>query len=198
MIKNTFLLIPVLAAFCSQALADEPTFTLKANDTWVMPGDSITTGRDNAGAAASGCSTLEAAKPRLALKDNYIELGRTTRVITGWGTLKDNVSIGGKPLRIGSVDFDQGIGVHAPSEIVIPLKNRYRWVTFYAGVSADMTAKGSITVEVWLDGKKVHDTGVMKVKEGPRYISLPVSGGKELKIIGTDAGDGVAAEQLNL
>ena len=128
----------------------------------------------------------------------YIDLSQTTRVLSGWGTPRDNVSIGGKPLRIGSVDFDQGIGVHAPSEIVIPLENRYRWITFYAGVSADMTEKGSVTVEVWLDGKKIHDTGVMKVKEEPRYVILPVTGGKELKIVGTDAGDGVAADHLNL
>jgi alpha-L-fucosidase 2 len=141
---------------------------------------------------------LRAAAPSNDTKDVYVDLSRITHITSGWGTPKINVSIAGKPLRIGSEEFDQGIGVHAPSEIVIPLENQYRWVTFYAGVSADMTEKGSVTVEVWLDGKKIHDTGVMKVKEEPRYVSLPVDGGRELKIIGTDAGDGVAADHLNL
>ena len=39
---------------------------------------------------------------------------------------------------------------------------------------------------------------MIKVKEEPRYVSLPVDGCKELKIIGTDAGDGVSADRLNL
>jgi hypothetical protein len=36
----------------------------------------------------------------------------------------------------------------------------YRWLTFYAGVSEEMTEAGSITAQVWLDGKKVHATPV--------------------------------------
>ena len=42
--KKTVLL-PLLAAFCGQAFAVEPAFTLKDNDTWVMAGDSITAQR---------------------------------------------------------------------------------------------------------------------------------------------------------
>ncbi len=131
-------------------------------------------------------------------KDVYVDLSRISHVTSGWGKPQNNVSIGGTPLRIGSAEFDKGIGVHAPSEVVIPLKEQYRWVTFYAGVSADMTERGSVTVEVWLDGKKLHDTGVMKIKEEPRYVSLQVEGGKELKIVSTDAGDGIAADHVNL
>jgi alpha-L-fucosidase 2 len=131
-------------------------------------------------------------------KEVYVDLNRASHVTSGWGTPQNNVSIGGTPLRIGSAEFDMGIGAHAPSEVVIPLKEKYRWVTFYAGVSADMKEKGSVTIEVWLDGKKLHDTGVMKSKEEPRYVSLPVEGGRALKIVSTDAGDGIAADHVNL
>ena len=128
----------------------------------------------------------------------YVDLSRTSRATSQIGTPQNNLSIDGKPLRVGTAEFDQGIGVHAPAEIVIPLDNKYRWITFYAGVDTNMTEKGSITVEVWLDGKKIHDTGVMRVYEESRYVSLPVEGGKELKLVGTDAGDGISADHLNL
>ena len=133
-----------------------------------------------------------------ATKDVYVDLRQTTRASAGWGTARNDASVEGKPLRIGTAEFTQGIGTHAPAEIVFPLDGKYRWLTFYTGVSADMTDKGSVTVQVWLDGKKAFDTGVMRIHEEPRYVSLPVTGVQELKLVGTDAGDGLAADHLNL
>jgi len=121
----------------------------------------------------------------------YVDLRHATRASAGWGTARNNASVEGKPLRIGSAEFAQGIGTHAPTEIVLPLDGQWRWLTFYCGVSADMTEKGSVTVQVWVDGEKAFDAGVMRVHEEPRYVSLSVAGRNELKLVGTDAGDGL-------
>ena len=43
--KIRTLILPLLAALCSQVYAAEPALTLKDNDTWVMAGDSITAQR---------------------------------------------------------------------------------------------------------------------------------------------------------
>ena len=131
-------------------------------------------------------------------KDIYVDLRQAIRASAGWGTAQNNASVEGKPLRIGTAEFTQGIGTHAPAEIVYALDGRYRWLTFYAGVSADMTEKGSVTVQVWTDGRKAFETDMMRMHEEPRYVSLPVAGVKELKLVGTDAGDGIAADHLNL
>ena len=132
------------------------------------------------------------------LRDRYLDLKQATSASSGWGTAQNHASVAGKPLRIGTAQFAQGIGTHAPAELVFSLDGNYRWLTFYAGVSADMTEKGSVTVEVWADGKKVFDTGVLRIREEPRYVSVPVTGVKELKLVATDAGDGLAADHLNL
>jgi alpha-L-fucosidase 2 len=131
-------------------------------------------------------------------EDLHVDLRQAARASSGWGTPRNNTSVEGKPLRIGTAEFTQGVGTHAPAEVVYALDAKYRWVTFYAGVSADMTEKGSVTVQVWLDGEKAFDTGVMRIHEEPRYVSLSVAGRKELKLVGTDAGDGIAADHLNL
>ena len=34
----------------------------------------------------------------------------------------------------------------------------YRWLTFHAGVSEEMTENGSVILQTWLDGKKAHET----------------------------------------
>jgi hypothetical protein len=131
-------------------------------------------------------------------RDVYLSLSDASRSTAGWGTPRDGASVTGAPLRIGSVTFERGIGTHAPAELVFPVGGRYRWLTTYAGVSEEMTEAGSITVQVWLDGKKVHETPVMRVKEEPLYIALPLGGAKEVRIVGTDAGNGIGADHVCL
>ena len=131
-------------------------------------------------------------------KETYMDLRQASCVAGGWGTPQNNASVDGAPLRIGTTDFAQGIGIHAPAEMVFSLAGKYRWLTFYTGVSAAMSALGSVNVQVWTDGKLAFETGVMKIREEPRYVCLPITGVKELKLVGTDAGDGIQADHLNL
>jgi hypothetical protein len=131
-------------------------------------------------------------------RDVYLTLGHAARATSGWGEARDGASVTGAPLRIGSAEFARGIGTHAPAELVFRASGKYRWLAFHAGVSAEMTQSGSITVQVWLDGKKVHETPVMRVKEEPRYVCLPVAGADEIRLVGTDAGNGNGADHVNL
>ncbi len=131
-------------------------------------------------------------------RDVYIGLDQAEESTAGWGTPRNGQSVSGAELAIGSETFPQGFGTHAPAEVVFPIGGKYRWFTCYAGISSEMTERGSVAVEVWLDGKKGFETPILRVGESARYISLPVAGVKELKIIGTDAGDGIAADHLNL
>ena len=71
----------------------------------------------------------------------YFDLAPPTRASSGWGSARSDASVDGKPLRIGSVAFAQGIGTHAPAEVVRPLAAKYHWLTFYTGVSADLTGE---------------------------------------------------------
>jgi len=131
-------------------------------------------------------------------RDVALSLQDAIRSSHGWGTPRDGASVTGAPLRIGSLTFEQGIGTHAPAELVFPAGGKYRWLTFYAGISDEMTENGSVTAQVWLDGKKVHETPVMHVKEEPLYVSLPLNGAKEIRLVGTDAGNGIGADHLCL
>jgi alpha-L-fucosidase 2 len=139
-----------------------------------------------------------ASVPPMESKERYLSLDEVTYAVAGWGTAHDNASVDGTALRIGSTEFSQGIGTHAPAELRFSLGGKYRWLTFYTGISTDMTEKGSVTLQVWTDGKKAFETGLMKVREEAQYVCLPVAGVQDLKLIATDGGDGIAADHLNL
>ena len=130
--------------------------------------------------------------------ERYLTLSDFGRASAGWGTPHDGASVDGKPMRIGRVQFSLGIGTHAPFELVRPIGPSDRWLTFYEGISGAMTERGSAVVEVWLDDRKVHDSGTLRIREEPRFVSVPLSGAKVLRIVGTDAGDGIAADHVNL
>ena len=99
MIKNTFFLIPVLAAFCSQAFADESTFTLKDNDTWVMAGDSITAQR---------------------LHSNYIEAFYRTRY-PKWHLHFRNSGVSGNRVGDALARFDYDVAAWKPTIVSVEL-----------------------------------------------------------------------------
>ena len=130
-------------------------------------------------------------------KDVYVDLRHALHATSGWGTARNGASVTGKPLRIGSVTFTHGIGTHAPAEIVYQADGKYRWLTFYAGISAELTERGAVDVEVWLDGKKVRETPLLRVKEEPRYVSLPLAGAKEVRLVVTPAGAGIGGDNTN-
>jgi len=150
------------------------------------------------GCVMAACSAACWSAPSGGDGQRYLALTAATGSSCGWGTARSNASVTGTPLRVGALRFDRGIGTHAPAELVFDLGGEYRWLTFYAGVSADMTEAGSITVEVWLDGAKAFDTGLVTVGQEALYVSLPVRGTRELRIVATDAGNGNAADHVVL
>ncbi len=131
-------------------------------------------------------------------RDIYITLEQAQRSTVGWGTARSHQSVTGSSLAIGEETFPQGIGTHAPAEIVFAMAGKYRWFSCYAGISSEMTEKGSVIVQIWLDGAKAFESPVLRVGDAPQYLQLSVAGARELKIVATDAGDGNAADHLNL
>ena len=90
------------------------------------------------GAATAGLSWAADAS-----SDAYLTLDQAERVRVGWGTPQGNASLSGKELSIGSRAFDQGMTLHAPAELVYRLEKKYRWLSFWTGISSEMTETGS-------------------------------------------------------
>jgi len=110
----------------------------------------------------------------------------------------DNLSYAGTRLSMGSSQFEQGIGVHAPSTLTYTLGAGWRWLTFYAGISADVKYSAWARVQVILDGKPVCTTPVLRPGDVPAYVSVPIAGAKVLQLICTGAGYGFTGDHVNL
>ncbi|AWV36362.1 NPCBM/NEW2 domain-containing protein [Paenibacillus odorifer] len=110
--------------------------------------------------------------------------------------LKDK-SISANTLRLTDennqvVSYERGIGAHSNSTIVYDLSDKNAdYFTSYVGVDRQMYGSvGSVSFEVFVDGEKKFDSGVMSSRDPQKFIELDINGAKELKLVVTDGGNG--------
>ena len=108
----------------------------------------------------------------------------------------------GKPIQMGGAEFSHGIGDHAgkdfAAELVYALKPEYKRFVSLVGVDDQTAGKGSIRVHIYVDDQLKTETAILKGRQAP--VSLDVElpkGGKELRIVIDDAGDGYAYDDAD-
>ncbi|OAB47379.1 NPCBM/NEW2 domain-containing protein [Paenibacillus antarcticus] len=110
--------------------------------------------------------------------------------------LKD-ISISAKTLRLTDannqeVAYARGIGAHSNSTIVYDLSDKnVDYFTSFVGVDRQMFGSiGSVSFEVFVDGEKKFDTGIMNSRDPQKFIEVDINGAKELRLVVTDGGNG--------
>lgn len=141
-----------------------------------------------------------------ATKAEYLSDVLPDRMISctqGWGELRFDAAAGlpGQPspkIRIKDKEYARGLGHHANSSIVLDLSGEFK--AFEAEVGSQWqggATAGSVLFQVFVDGKKVFDSGVMRENDAPKPVSVSVEGADELQLVVTDAGDGITADSAN-
>ena len=114
----------------------------------------------------------------------------------GWGPVERDLSNGerdagdGGVISLRGVAYAKGLGVHAGSEIRIVLGGAFATFRSDIGVDDEVGQAGSVTFQVWADGRKLYDSGRMTGGSAVPSITVDVSGCRELRLIVGDGGDG--------
>lgn len=128
----------------------------------------------------------------------WLESLDLSRINQGWGEPHAGRSVEGNPIRIGGVTFAHGIGTHAHSELVVDLKSVAVTFSAWVGVDDEVTrGSGSLTFELYVDGKKVAHSGVLHGGEAPKRLEADLHGAKTLTLVVTDAGDGITYDHAD-
>jgi len=116
----------------------------------------------------------------------------------GWGPVERDRSNGesaagdGGVLTLNGVTYSKGLGVHAGSEVIYALNGAYTRFTSDIGVDDAVGSNGSVTFEVWVDGNRLFDSGLMIGTTATRSVDVNVTGGQNLRLVVTNGGDPVA------
>ncbi|MBL8211862.1 MAG: NPCBM/NEW2 domain-containing protein, partial [Bryobacterales bacterium] len=149
--------------------------------------------------AASKTWTFTTATVPPAGQSYLSDLGWTL-MVNGWGPAERDRSNGddaagdGGPLRLNGVNYTKGLGVHASSEIRFTLGGTCSTLTSDVGVDDEMGVEGSIVFQVWGDAVKLYDSGIMTGTTATKSVSVDLTGKNELRLIVTDAADGIGAD----
>jgi glucose/arabinose dehydrogenase len=114
----------------------------------------------------------------------------------GWGPVEKDTSNGdsaagdGLPITIRGVTYPKGIGCHAPSQITYNLAGRYTRFVSDVGVDDETLGQGSVVFQVWTDGVKVFDSGVVTGTSPVQTVNVNVVGKNQLQLVVTNANDG--------
>ncbi len=105
---------------------------------------------------------------------------------TGDYSIQMDASVLGTVMNINGVTYSKGIGTHSPSEIDYYLNGQGG--TFQADIGLDNNQPGMAIFQVWLDGVKVYDSGVLTGSMAAVPISVNVQGAQVLQLIVANGG----------
>jgi len=117
------------------------------------------------------------------------------QVANAWGPAELNRSNGegaagdGRTLSISGTTFPTGIGVHAGSDLHFANTTGTTF-TSTVGVDDEVGANGSVVFQVFTDGTKVYDSGLVTRATGSRAVSVDIRGTKDVRLVVTDGGNG--------
>jgi alpha-galactosidase len=140
-------------------------------------------------AQGQDAASLQAAEaPANAVWLESLDLGMMTQ---DYGRPRAQRSVDRNPLKLKGVTYPHGVGTHAHSEMVVDLKGAATRFMAMVGVDDERTGRGSVAFEVWVDGKKVADTGVMRGGDEPKLVSVDLTGAKRMMLLVEDGADGI-------
>jgi len=141
------------------------------------------------------------------LKSQDFNLGLSITATNGWGPIELNTSNGefragdGKPITLNGKAYATGLGVHADSEIhiqatglVTPACTRFQ---ADVGIDDEVGDQGSVVFQVFADGTKVFDSGVMTGASATQHIDVGIGNKSDLRFVVTNGGDGYSYDHAD-
>jgi len=133
------------------------------------------------------------------LKSQDFSIGLSVTATNGYGPIELNTSNGeylagdGHPITLNGKAYSTGLGVHANSEIhiqatglVTPACTRFQ---ADVGVDDEVRDNGSVIFQVFADGVKLFDSGVMTGASATQHIDVGIGNKSDLRFVVTDAGN---------
>jgi alpha-galactosidase len=119
------------------------------------------------------------------------------KIEQGYGSPQAGHSVDRHPLTLHGQVFAHGIGTHAASEMRIDLHGAATRFMAMVGVDDEVGRRGSVGFEVWVDGKEVAQSGVLRGGQEPKLLSADLTGAGQLMLRVNDGKDGITHDHAD-
>ena len=154
-------------------------------------------------ANATIACTTPASTPAPTSSTAYLSDLNWRTVANGWGSAEKDLSNGenaagdGHAISINGIKYTKGIGVHAAADIRYTMSGACSAFTSDFGVDDESRPKGSVIFQVWADGVKLYDSGLVTGAGAAKSLNVSVAGKNELQLVVTDGGDGISNDHAD-
>jgi alpha-galactosidase len=118
-----------------------------------------------------------------------------TTVANGWGPVEKDRSNGesaagdGNPITLNGTVYAKGLGVHAASDVRYAANGTCTAFSAKVGVDDEEGTKGSVVFQVFADGTKLADSGLMTGSTATKTLTADITGRTTLQLVVTNGGD---------
>jgi len=127
-------------------------------------------------------------QPSKKLFVNQMDL---SKMEIGWGKNQVDASVDGNPLSIAGKVFEQGIGTHAVSQLLIDVHGKATQFTAWVGVDDETGTYASVEFFVLGDGKVLYQSGIMTKGDEAKKVDVDLKGIQKMALFVSDGGDNI-------
>jgi len=138
---------------------------------------------------------VRAERPVERIDGVFLDALEPAAISQGWGTLQRNRSVWERPMTIAGKRYVRGLGTSSQSRIAYPLDGKYR--RFQCWVGADGATSPSVVFEVWVDGHREWESGLMRRDDDAQWVDVDITGAGLLELVVGDGGDGINADHAD-
>ena len=120
-----------------------------------------------------------------------------SKMSAGWGEPQVDKNCVEKRMSIAGQSFDWGVGTHADSLLQVKLDGKAEKFTAIVGVDDETQGKGTVSFQVYADGKKIYDSGVMKGGDRGKEVDIPLLNVRHLMLAAASGKDDIHFDHAN-
>ncbi|HWM51779.1 MAG TPA: PKD domain-containing protein [Thermoplasmata archaeon] len=132
--------------------------------------------------SAHGMALLRVVGTDPPARNGYLSDQPWTYMANEQGPVERNSSNGGRTLTLDGVPYLRGFGAHAPSAIEFRPDGACQSFTADVGVDDEVGTLGSLLFQVWGDGQKLYEGGVMTGGTPTENVNVSIAGIRSLRL----------------
>jgi alpha-galactosidase len=99
---------------------------------------------------------------------------------------------------LGGAVYAHAVPLMSDADLAIDLKGKAALFTSMVGIDdATAAGQGSVIFGVWVDGKKVADSGIMRGGDAPKMLTADLKGARRLMLAVNDGNDGTGGDNAD-
>ncbi len=110
---------------------------------------------------------------------------------------RSDLSVSGRPLKLGGKRFARGLGVHSKSELTYTLDGGYQTFQALLGIDDAVGAQGSVIFRVYGDEKLLFESPVVRGGDSGIELKVPIKGVLLLRLVVDYADNGDVADHAD-